>query len=170
MKKLLKVLKYKKTITAIIAAIVLIISLSVVLSYSKSVIEFDDGSNANFCYEIDKIASAGDPTSYENVTLISKYSCSIGNIILYMDGTELPLANNYYDSLYFYNEYLGSGVAAIEVYLVASTSDEYYKTFMPDVTISNDGNTTKIEINRKPYNQIGNAVNAQVPKAIIRIK
>lgn len=168
------ILRYKKSIFLSIVILITMITLLCTLCtfLPKQNIVIIDNDNADFCYDLAKLADAENPLNYANVKKIFEYSGDFNALELVSGNDSIELKTDVIKNIYnIAVNFLKplDDCKQIEVFALSNTNFDNIQNLLPTFEVKNSELTTTLCMTKKPLKLYGynNGISLKV---LIRVK
>lgn len=165
------ILRYKKSIFLAIVLLITVITLLCTFLPRQNLIIFDN-DNADFCYDLAKLANAENPLDYANVKKIFEYSGNFNALKLVSGNDNIELKTDVIKNIYnIAVNFLKplDDCKQIEVFALSNTSFDNIQNILPTFEVKTSELTTTLCMTKKPLKLYGNN-NGISLKVLIRVK
>lgn len=165
------ILSYKKSIFLAIVLLITVITLLCTFLPRQNLIIFDN-DNADFCYDLAKLANAENPLDYANVKKIFEYSGNFNALKLVSGNDNIELKTDVIKNIYnIAVNFLKplDDCKQIEVFALSNTSFDNIQNILPTFEVKTSELTTTLCMTKKPLKLYGNN-NGISLKVLIRVK
>lgn len=165
------ILRYKKSIFLAIVILITVIALLCTFLPRQNLIIFDN-DNADFCYDLAKLADAENPLDYANVKKIFEYSGNFNALELVSGNDSIELKTDVIKDIFnIAVNFLKplDNCKQIEVFALSNTNFDNIQNLLPTFEVKSSELTTTLCMTKKPLKLYGNS-NGISLKVLIRVK